>query len=180
MVLPNVSNGQIPSVPSSLPLNAHTLLWPLLHRYIMDIASKKRLSASERLKELREQCKNYKYTLGQLSCEFGPALASRLFQVTKWVAIYWQKKFIDPAYRHNSHGGARNTPFSEDEVSAMCRLISDIATTKPTTRLALYKKKIEHELNIGVSLSYIKSVFKAAGWTYVASCLLSPPFCGLL
>jgi transposase len=128
-----------------------------------------RLKQKETVAKLREE---HRLILGSVSNELGPCEASRLFNVSKSVAIYWKKKYLDPDFHNGEHGGARNCPFSDEQIFAICSVISHIAHTKPTSRLCIYKKRIAVELGLGVSISFIRSVFKAAGWTYA---LGTPP-----
>ena len=123
-------------------------------------------SAQFRIQELKKQAYFSKLVLGKTAVSLGPEAAARLFEVSNWVAKYWRKKYEDPNYCSREHGGARNCPFSEGQVREMCRLIYEHAMANPISKLDTYRLLILHALNLRVSVSYIKTVFEAAGWTY--------------
>lgn len=104
-------------------------------------------------------------TVGRIAALASPKHATEYCGVSRNVANYWKKKYLDPTWKRERHGGKRRG-FSDEQLEAICGLMRTIVDSNPATPYAHYKQRILEELNINVSTTWISQTFQDVGWTY--------------
>lgn len=107
--------------------------------------------------------------LGRLAALQGANEAARIMSVSRSKAAYWRKKYENPTWKKNSHGGAGRKGFDLESKSKMVNVIIYLVDTRPTSRYRDYMKAIYDTLGIKVSETYVASLIKALGYTYETS-----------
>lgn len=110
--------------------------------------------------------RSYQLGLGRLGFELGVARAASIMSVSGSKAAYWRRKYIDPLWKPNSHGGSGRHEHNAEAKQAMSLVITRIVNMNPTTHYRTYRTAILDELGYKVSESYVSTLIKALGYTY--------------
>lgn len=123
------------------------------------------IAMERRLNKLRNDVRHHLRCIGLISYLHGPAYASDCFGVSKAVAKYWKKKFVNPEWKPNHHGGSKHQ-FSEDDREAMVQQIWKIVDSAPATPIRDYVRLIQDEIGIVVSASTVRNLLREEGLRY--------------
>lgn len=103
---------------------------------------------------------------GRLASIHGLQFVATNCNVPKHIAIYWRRKFQDPNWKKESHGGRRRG-FTVAQLEAIYGLMREIVYSQPATPYRTYSRHMMECLGLSVSTSWIQKAFHDINWTYV-------------
>lgn len=104
--------------------------------------------------------------LGKLSMLHGPTAAARAMNTTIGRARYWSRKVSNPFLSPNSHGDWRRG-FSPEVMQRLAHGIKRIVQRRPAITVRLIIAAVKEHTGYHVSPSFIQTVLKNLGFTYV-------------
>lgn len=135
-------------------------------------------NAQERLYKLEKLSTSQGFAIGEYAALHGNFPASIFFEVSKDKVKYWKRKFNNPWWHRERHGGPRNRPFSDEEILQVCATIREISDANPLTSYQQYCNQILERHGIAVSPSMVRMVFVANGYRYdILQPVISGSFC---
>jgi hypothetical protein len=79
---------------------------------------------------------------------------------------YWRRKIISKKFHQSTWGGTRTRKFSESELLDIKSKLWLICKSNPTTHIHEYQRKIRTSLQLNISETYIRNIFKSWRWSW--------------